>query len=47
MRKQLDQLTPGWDGLLVARPLAAEATFTELEGAVVQLLRRAGVLVVQ
>ena len=35
---------PGWDVVVSAKARAAEATFKELNGAVVQLLGRAGIL---
>jgi ribonuclease P protein component len=44
VRAQLDQITPGWDCLLVARPAVVEAGFAELEDAIIQLFLRAGVL---
>jgi ribonuclease P protein component len=47
IRQRLDGLTPGWDCLLIARPQAADVSFAELEGAVIQLLKRSGVLVNQ
>lgn len=47
IRSRLEQIEPGWDFLVVARQPAAEATFAELESAMVQLLQRAGVLAVR
>jgi len=40
----LTQLAPGYDCLFVARAGAATANYAELEGAVVQLLTRSGVM---
>jgi ribonuclease P protein component len=47
VRGRLDQIRPGWDCLLIARPsvgAVGEAGFAELESATIQLLARAGVL---
>lgn len=44
IRHRLDQIAGGLDFLVIARQPAAEATYAELENAVVQLLQRAGVL---
>jgi ribonuclease P protein component len=45
VRARLEDISPGWDCLLIARPLLVEATFAEVESAVLQLFARAGVLV--
>lgn len=47
VRRRLDRLAPGRDCLLIARAPAADATFAELESAVVQLLARADVMAVE
>ena len=44
LRRRLEAIPGGWDCLFVARKGAAEATFAELDAAVLQLLRRADVL---
>jgi ribonuclease P protein component len=44
IRKHLTDISSGWDCLLVARSETAQATFAEVEEAVVQLLGRANVL---
>lgn len=41
------QIAPGYDCLFVARSGAATANYAELEGAVLQLLTRSGVLMVK
>lgn len=43
MRLRIDEIIPGWDILLIARQSASRATFHEIDAAVAQLLRRAGV----
>lgn len=44
VRSQIDQIEPGWDCLLIARPQTPAATFAEVETAVRQLLSRSHVL---
>lgn len=44
IRRQLDNVQPGWDLLFVARDKAATASYQELESAVADLLARAGAL---
>lgn len=44
VRTQLDQIEPGWDCLLIARPQTPTATFAEVETAVQQLLSRSHLL---
>ncbi|MBK8900747.1 MAG: ribonuclease P protein component [Anaerolineaceae bacterium] len=40
VRLHLDEIQPGWDCVWIARPLLPEATFAEVETAVLQLLAR-------
>ncbi|MCB8981903.1 MAG: ribonuclease P protein component [Ardenticatenaceae bacterium] len=40
VRLHLNQIQPGWDCVWIARPLLPEATFAEVETAVLQLLAR-------
>lgn len=44
VRTQIDQIEPGWDCLLIARPQTPTATFAEVETAVQQLLSRSYLL---
>lgn len=44
IRHRLERIAEGQDVLIIARQPAAEASFAELENAVVQLLQRGGVL---
>jgi ribonuclease P protein component len=44
VRRHMAQVGPGYDCLFVARAGAATANHTELEGAVLQLLARGGVM---
>lgn len=44
VRHQLTTISSGWDCLFVARPATAQAEFSEVEEAVVQLLKRANVI---
>ena len=44
LRGHLDEIRPGWDCLFIARPPIAQATFAEVEAAVLQLLARANLL---
>jgi ribonuclease P protein component len=44
VRLRLADVEAGWDCMLIARPAAAEASFAELERAVVQLFAKAGVM---
>ena len=44
VRQQVREIKSGWDCLFIARRGAAEASFFELEMAVTELLRRAGLL---
>jgi ribonuclease P protein component len=41
MQPYLDQLVPGWDGLLIARAMMSEADFPNTQKAVLSLLRKA------
>lgn len=47
VRLMWDLVAPGWDLVWVARPAANEATFSQLQEACVQLLRRAQLLAPQ
>jgi ribonuclease P protein component len=42
MRARLEQLSPGLDVLIIARPASAEATWADLCAALDRLLERAG-----
>lgn len=44
VRKKIETIQPGWDCLFIARQLAADADYHEIESAVTQLLFRANVL---
>jgi ribonuclease P protein component len=44
VRHHLKQISSGWDFLFVARSATAQATFAEVEEAVIQLLNRANVM---
>ena len=44
VRGQVREIENGWDCLFIARQGAAEASFVELETAVIELLQRAGLL---
>ncbi len=44
VRRQLDQIVPGFDCLFVARPGALTSAHEELEQAIVQLLTRGGLI---
>ena len=44
IRQHLDEICPEWDCILIARPQILQATFAEVETAVLQLLRRAKLL---
>ncbi|MCA9950779.1 MAG: ribonuclease P protein component [Anaerolineales bacterium] len=44
VRAHIDQVEPGWDCLLIARPQTPTATFAEVETAVQQLLSRSHIL---
>lgn len=44
LRCHLDEIRPGWDCLFIARPPIAQATFAEVEAAILQLLTRANLL---
>lgn len=44
VRHHINEVSVGWDCLFVARRGAADASYNEIEAAVVQLLERAGVL---
>jgi ribonuclease P protein component len=44
VRSNLTSIPSGWDFLFVARSKTSETTFTEVEEAVIQLLKRANVL---
>jgi len=41
VRLHLDKIQPGWDCVWIARPLLPEASFAEVETAVLQLLAQA------
>jgi ribonuclease P protein component len=43
MRERLEEIGPGWDLLLIARPEAAAASHAELRAALGSLLERSGV----
>lgn len=45
VRSRLEQIESGWDCLFVARSLTNGATFSELNAAVSQLLKRSGLLI--
>lgn len=45
VRAHLPEIQPGWDCVLIARPLLLQATLGEVETAVTQLLQRAKLLV--
>ncbi len=45
VRLSLDRIEPGWDCLLIARQSIANASFGEVQSAVLQLLERAHLLV--
>jgi ribonuclease P protein component len=45
VRGRLEDIRPGWDCLLIARPPVVEASFAEVESAIRQLFARAGVSV--
>lgn len=45
VRSRLEQIESGWDCLFVARSLTNDATFSELNVAVSQLLKRSGLLI--
>jgi ribonuclease P protein component len=47
VRLHLGEVQPGWDCLLVARTATAEATFAEVETAVLQLLQRGRLLIAE
>lgn len=44
VRHQLHEIQPGWDCVLIARPSLPQASYSEVETAVLQLLRRAKLL---
>jgi len=44
VRRRLQEIESGWDCLFIARNGAVEASFIELETAVIELLQRAGLL---
>jgi ribonuclease P protein component len=43
LRRRLDEIGPGWDLLIIARPAAGPATFADLGDAVDALLRRSDI----
>jgi len=45
VRLHLDEIQPGWDCVWIARPQLSQASYAEVETAVLQLLRRAKLLV--
>lgn len=45
VRVHLPEIQPGWDLVLIARPLLPQAAYGEVETAVTQLLQRAKLLV--
>jgi len=45
LRCHVDEIKPGWDCLFIARPPIAQATFAQVEAAVLQLLARANLLI--
>ena len=44
VRLHLDEIKPGWDCVWIARPQLSQASFAEVETAVLHLLARAGLL---
>jgi RNase P protein component len=44
MRVVLPRIDGGWDIMLIARPESATANSEELHGAIVELVRRSGLL---
>lgn len=47
VRRHLSEIKSGWDCLFVARKATPEASFAEVEAAVLQLMARADLLVIQ
>jgi len=47
VRPQIDMIQPGWDILIIARHAMTKAKYVEIDDAVSQLLRRAGLIQVQ
>ena len=45
VRHHLDEIQPGWDCVWIARPLLSQASYAEVETAVLQLLERSKLLV--
>ncbi|GIK56956.1 MAG: hypothetical protein BroJett015_26190 [Chloroflexota bacterium] len=45
VRGHSSEIQPGWDLVLIARPLLPQAAYGEVETAVIQLLQRAKLLV--
>ena len=45
VRLHLDEIQPGWDCVWIARPQLSQASYAEAETAVLQLLRRAKLLI--
>lgn len=45
VRLHLDKIQPGWDCVWIARPLLPQASFAEVETAVLQLLARSKLLI--
>jgi ribonuclease P protein component len=41
VRRQLAHITPGWDCVFIARTPLVEASFAQVEAAVIELLQRA------
>ena len=46
VRQHLNEIVPGWDCVFIARPALLQASYAEVETAVLQLLRRAKLLTV-
>lgn len=44
VRPHLDQINGGWDVVFIARVAIVDASFQEVEGAVTELLQRAGLI---
>lgn len=44
MRSHLPEIAPGWDVVMIARPGIAEADWTQLQAAILELLRRSDLL---
>jgi len=45
IRGQMDVIEPGWDIVLIARPKLFESSWNEIQNAITNLIRRAGLFV--